>query len=134
MNKKVKTAATIIGSAAVGAGIGMLFAPKSGKETRADLKKKLDELVEKARNLKTKDVKDYVIKKSKEIEKALKDLDKEKVMSVAKKKAMKIEKDAEHLVAYVKDKGETALEDTAEAVHQKAIEVTKSVLAKLEEK
>ncbi|HBA37717.1 MAG TPA: gas vesicle protein [Firmicutes bacterium] len=129
-----KTVAAIVGGAAIGAGLGVLFAPKSGKETRNDLKKKLDELVSKIQDIKVEDVKKYVTKKTKEIEKALNDLDKEKLLKEAEKKAKKIEKSAKELVEYVKDKGETALESTADAVHQKAIEVTKSVLKKLEEK
>ena len=38
--------------AGIGVGLGILFAPKSGKETRADLKKKMDDLLEKAKNIK----------------------------------------------------------------------------------
>ena len=36
----------------VGATLGVLFAPKSGKETREDLKNALDDLVEKAKGIK----------------------------------------------------------------------------------
>ena len=35
----------------VGATLGVLFAPKSGKETREDLKVAFNELLEKAKNL-----------------------------------------------------------------------------------
>lgn len=129
-----KTVATVLGGTAIGASLGVLFAPKSGKETREDLKIKLDELASKIQDVKVEDVKKYVTKKTKEIEKALKELDKEKILKEAEKKAKKIEKSAKELVEYVKEKGEDALETTADAVHQKAIKVTKSVLAKLEEK
>ena len=44
MGKKGKTVAAILGGAAIGAGLGILFAPKSGKETRAELKAKMEEL------------------------------------------------------------------------------------------
>ena len=37
--------------AAIGAGIGLLFAPRSGKETRKLLKDKMDDLVKKAKEL-----------------------------------------------------------------------------------
>ena len=126
---KKKTAAALLGGAAIGAGLGILFAPKSGKETRAELKEKLDELVKKA---KEDDVKEYVVRKSEEIEAALKDLDKEKVLKTAQKKAQEIQKSAKELVDYVKAKGEPVLQDAANAVREKAIEVTKGVLKKLE--
>jgi len=72
---------------AIGAGIGVLFAPKSGKETRADIKKKCDEIIEKAKTLTADDVKKAITKKANEIKKGLKELDKEKVLKIAKEKA-----------------------------------------------
>ena len=129
---KKKTAAALLGGAAIGAGLGILFAPKSGKETRAELKEKLDDLVNKAKEVDLDDVKEYVVRKSEEIEVALKDLDKEKVLKVAQKKAQQIQKSAKELVDYVKEKGEPMLEEAATAVREKAIEVTKGVLKKLE--
>ena len=118
---KKKTVAALLGGAAVGAGLGILFAPKKGEETRAELKAKMDELVNKARDIDMDDVKEYVVTKTDEIENALKDLDKEKVLEIAK-----------DLVNYVKDKGEPVLTDAANAVREKAIETTKAVLEKLE--
>ena len=132
---KKKTAAALLGGAAIGAGLGILFAPKSGKETRADLKEKLDELIKQAKEVDMDDVKEYVVRKSEEIEAALKDLDKEKVLKIAqkaKKKAKAIQQSAKDLVDYVKAKGEPMLEEAATAVREKAIEVTKGVLKKLE--
>ena len=43
--------------AAIGAGIGLLFAPRSGKETRKILKDKMDDLVKKAKELDKEEVK-----------------------------------------------------------------------------
>ena len=129
---KKKTAGALLGGVAIGAGLGVLFAPKSGKETRADLKAKMDELVNQAKEMDLDDVREYVVTKTEEIENALKDLDKEKVLKIAKDKAKEIQKSAKDLVSYVKDKGEPVLEETADAVRQKAIDATKAVLAKLE--
>lgn len=129
---KKKTAAALLGGAAISAGLGSLYAPKSGKETRAELKEKIDELVSKAKEIDVDDVKEYVVQKSEEIEKDLKDLDKENVLKVAQKKAAQIQKSAKDLVDYVKEKGEPVLQDAANAVREKAIEVTKGVLKKLE--
>ena len=61
--------------AAIGAGLGLLFAPKSGKETREDLKKKFDEVMEDVKNIKAEDVKESIVKKVNELQKELKDLD-----------------------------------------------------------
>ena len=43
--------------AGIGATLGILFAPKSGKETREDVKKTMEELVNKAKNLDAEEVK-----------------------------------------------------------------------------
>lgn len=129
---KKKTVGALLGGAAIGAGLGILFAPKSGVETRKELKEKMEELLNKVKEVDMDDVKEYVVKKSDEIEKALKDLDKEKVLKIAKKKAKDIQDSAKDLVNYVKDKGEPVLEEAANAVREKAIDVTKGILAKLE--
>lgn len=127
-----KKVGTLLGGLAVGAGLGVLFAPKKGSDTRKDLKKKIDELVEKAKNTDLDDVKEYVVTKTEEIENALKDLDKEKVLDIAKSKAKDIEKSVKDLANYAKKKGTPVLEEAAESLRQKAIEVTKGVLEKLE--
>ena len=43
--------------AAIGAGLGILFAPKKGSETRAELKAKIDDLVEQAKQIDVEEVK-----------------------------------------------------------------------------
>lgn len=45
-NEKLSSLAKVAAGAAVGAGIGILFAPKSGKETREDIAKATKEGVE----------------------------------------------------------------------------------------
>lgn len=56
MSKKKHYGGFILGALA-GAGLGLLFAPKSGSELRKDLKKKLDELLEQAKNIDIEEVK-----------------------------------------------------------------------------
>lgn len=128
----MKKKSALLGGIAIGAGLGVLFAPKKGKETRNDLKIKINDLVTKAKTMDMDDVKEYVITKTEEIEKSLTELDTEKVLDVAKKKAKVIEKNAKDLVNFVKEKGEPVLLDAAENVRQKAISMTKNVLEKLE--
>ena len=89
--KKNSGIGKFVAGALVGAGLGVLFAPKSGKETRADIKKKLDEIVEQAKALKAEDVKEMILKKVDELQEELKTLDKEKVLKIAKQKAIKIQ-------------------------------------------
>lgn len=117
---------------AVGIGIGILFAPKKGSETRQDLKNKMNDLLEKAKQLKKEDVKLAIENKVNEIKNALADLDKEKVLEIAKKKAKQIQKMTEDLVQYVVDKGSPVVEKAANALRDKAIDVTKNILEKLE--
>jgi len=118
--------------AGIGAALGFLFAPKKGSDLRADLKKKMDELIEKAKNIEAEDVKETIEAKIAEIKDELADLDKEKALKIAKKKAREIQDAAEELVEYAVEKGTPILESTADSVRQKAIEVTKQVLTKLE--
>lgn len=118
--------------AGIGAALGFLFAPKKGSDLRADLKKKMDELLEKARNIEAEEVKETIEAKIAEIKDELADLDKEKALKIAKKKAKQIQDAAEELVEYAVEKGTPVLEKTADSVRQKAIEVTKQVLTKLE--
>lgn len=118
--------------AAVGAGLGVLFAPKEGSETRRELKQKIDEMIAKVKDIDADEVKEEIENKIAEIKVSLEDLDKEKVLKIAKKKAKEIEESTKKLVQYAVDKGTPVLEDAANAVREKAIEVTKEVLVKLE--
>lgn len=133
MSKKSNIGAVLVG-AALGASAGVLLAPKSGEETRKELKNKIDELIEKVKNIKFEDVKIEFNKKIKELEKEIKSLDKERVLEVAQKKAEAIKVKADDLVDLAIEKGEMAFSKTAEELREKAIAVTKNVLEKLEDK
>ena len=132
MSKKKKGLGTLLAGIAIGTGIGVLFAPKKGSETRKELKLKMEELINKAKDLDAKEVKENIEAKIEEIKAELKDLDKEKVLKIAKKKAKDIKAKAEELVEYAVEKGTPVLEKAAESVREKAIDVTKEVLKKLE--
>ena len=132
MSKKKSGFGKLLAGVAIGAGLGVLFAPKKGSETRKDLKRKMDELIEKARGIDAAEVKENIEAKIAMIKEELADLDKEKVLKIAKKKAKQIQDMAEELVDYAVEKGTPVLEKAADAVRQKAIVVTKEVLNKLE--
>ena len=132
--KKKSGVGKFVLGAGIGAALGVLFAPKKGSETRRELKIKIDELIEKLKNVDAKEVKENIEAKIFQIKTELEDLDKEKVLKIAKQKANDIKNMAEELVNYAIEKGTPVLEEASKAVREKAIEVTKEVLNKLEKK
>ncbi len=132
MGKKSKGIGKFVAGAAIGAGLGVLFAPKKGSETRRELKLKLDELVQKAKEVDLDEVKEKVEQKIDEIKADLEDLDKEKAIKLAKKKGEEIKKKCQELVNYAVEKGTPVLEQAADEVRVKAIDVIQEVLDKLE--
>ncbi len=133
MSKK-KDLGKFIAGLAIGAGLGVLFAPKKGSETRAELKAKIEELYLKAKELDMDDVKETIEIKIGELKESLAELDKEKVLDYAKEKAEQIKVKCDELVKYVVEKGTPVMEKTANTVREKAVEVSKDIIAKLENK
>lgn len=129
--KKSGTGKFILG-ALVGAGLGVLFAPKAGSETRKELKEKMKELLQKAKEIDVDEVKTNITNKIEEIKLELSDLDKEKVLKIAKDKGNNIKTKCEELVTLAKKKGTPVLEKAADEVREKAIVVVKEVLDRLE--
>lgn len=137
MSKKEKTKKSGIGKfiagAAVGAGLGILFAPQKGSDTRKALKQKLDELVKKVREIDINEVREEVEAKVEEIKAELEDLDKEKALKIAKQKAKVLQAKAESLYEYAVAKGTPVVEKIAAEVKEKTLTVAKEVVERLEE-
>lgn len=132
MSKK-KSIWPFVAGVGLGVGAGMLFAPKKGEELRKDVKNKIDELINKAKEIDVDKVKDEFMKKIDEVKAELEDLDKEKALAIAKRKGNELKEKAEDLVEYAKEKGTPVLEKAAKEVRQKAAMVTREVLKRLED-
>ena len=133
-NNKKSGICKFLAGVGIGAGLGILFAPKSGEETRKALKKKMDEFVDGLKEIDVNEVKDEFLDKLDEIKQELEDLDKEKVVKIAQEKAEALKQKTNELVELAKEKGTPVLEGAANDVRLKAISVTKDVLKKLEGK
>lgn len=118
--------------AIVGAGVALLFAPKTGKELRKELKVKFDEILEDIKELEMDEVKESIAKKVKEIEKDIKEFDKEKVIAKAKDQAKKIEKKAAELVKEAEKAAKPALIELTNDVKKKTIKTLKVAIDHLE--
>lgn len=122
-----------IAGVGIGVGIGMLFAPKSGEELRAELKVKAEDLIKKLKEIDFGEVKDNLIEKVQNLQEELKDLDKEKVLEIARIKAEQIKKSAEDIYKEAVKRGKPVVENAAKELKVKTIAVLNDIIAKLEE-
>ncbi len=131
MSKKSGMGKFILG-AGIGAGLALLFAPQEGSKTRKELKDKLAELYEKAKQIDVEDVKADVLQRVEELRMQVKDLDKEKALDIAKSQAKKIEKKANELYDIAKEKSTPVVEKAAKEVKETALKAAKEVVSRLE--
>lgn len=125
-----KNIGKILAGIGIGIGIGMLIAPDKGSETRKKLKNKLNEMYEKIKNIDAEDIKNQI----EDIKRELAELDKEKVLKIAKEKGKAIVKKSEELYKSVVKKGTPMLEKAADDIRLTAIDVLNSLTEKLEKK
>jgi len=122
-----------LGGLAIGAGLGILFAPDTGNNTRKVLKKKLDELMFKVREVDLDEVKDEMLFKIEKLQSELTNLDREKVKEMALAQAQVIKSKAEDLYKYAIDKGTPVVENVANEVRKQALKVVKDLQDKLQD-
>lgn len=130
---KKRTIFGFIAGTIFGATLGIIFAPKSGKETRKDIVKKAKEIKNKAKNIDLDDIREFVVEKSADIEEKLCKLSKEKVLKNAKSLASTIKKDVSNLCNSIKDISEDVMQESVEKLKTKAEKTIEKVLSKLKE-
>ena len=98
MSKKNNGWKKFLAGAAIGAGLGILFAPKKGSETRQELKSSFDGFMAKLKDLDKEEVKAELESRLYDLKDALEQLDKETVLKAAKKQAKKLQDMANVLI------------------------------------
>ena len=127
-----KSVGNLVLGIAIGASLGILFAPKKGSQTRRELKEKMLDLVSRAKELSISDVSKMIEERIAEIRRDLNDLDKEKVLKIAKRKSEDIKRKCQELVDLAIEKGTPVLKDAAIDVRDKTIDVMQDIIKKLE--
>lgn len=123
----------LLAGVGIGVGLGLLFAPQSGEQTRKDIKKKADELIKQLKELDYNEVKDNLVDKIQNLQDELADLDKEKVLEIAKVKAEEIKKKADEIYKEAVKKGKPIVEKTAKELKANTVVVLQGMIDKLEE-
>lgn len=121
-----------IGGVALGAGLGLLFAPDKGENTRKVLSKKIEELINKVKEVDLDEVKDELMFRAESLQLELSNLNKENAKEYVKEKAVAIKEKAEELYKLAIEKGTPVVEDAANEVRRQALKVVKEVEKKLQ--
>lgn len=122
-----------LGGIALGAGLGLLFAPDKGENTRKVLVKKVEDLTKKLKEIDLDDVKEDLVTRAETLKAELDDLDMEKAKDIALEQAEIIKDKAEELYKLAIKKGTPVVEKAADEVRKQALKVVKEIQKKLEE-
>lgn len=118
----------------VGAGLGILLAPKEGSETRNDLKKSFSLLVDTIKNVDVEETKANLLNKVKEIREELSSIDENTVKKEATEKLSIIEEKCDDLIQVAKENTAPVVERAALEVKENAKNLVSEFLEEIEEK
>ena len=122
-----------LGGIALGAGLGLLFAPDKGENTRKVLAKKIDELLKKLNDIDLDEVKDELLFRAESLQAELATLDTEKAKELVLEQAEVIREKAEELYKYAIEKGTPVVEKAADEVRKQALKIVREAEKKLVE-
>lgn len=123
----------LLAGAAVGVGIGMMLAPKSGEETRKDIKKGAKNLANKVKDVDLNEVKDDLVDGYEKLKKELSTMDKEKTKKIAKKKINELSDKTQDLMEMAKKKSAPVVEKAAKDLKKKLADLLADFQDKLED-
>ena len=122
-----------LGGIALGAGLGILFAPDKGENTRKVLSKKIDELLKKVNAIDLDEVKDELLFRAESLQAELATLDTDKAKELVLEQAENIKEKAEELYKYAIEKGTPIVEKAADDVRKQALKIVREAEKKLSE-
>jgi gas vesicle protein len=113
----------LLAGGAIGALIALLFAPKSGKELRADLKLKGEEYLDEAER--------YISEAREKAKELINEGKKksEKIIEEAKSKSQEIIRDAQKIINEAKEKGTDILTTTKEKIESETQRISSAIKA-----
>ena len=119
--------------AAIGAGLALLFAPRSGIETRQILWDKMVALKKKLEEIEPEDVKNKAIEIMDDIKTTISDLDREKVKEIIQEKSIHAIAKTDELITLAREKGTPMFQKAAYDIKEKTSSVLKGMANKLDE-
>lgn len=131
--EKLKIGAALGTGAIIGGILGILFAPKKGSETRAQIKMSFVNLKDKLMNIDEESIKKHIEKKLDYIDVELAKLEMFDSFKKAKKQAKKVVKEINKLINYTKKKGMSEFEDLILDLKDKASEISEEILTNLDD-
>ena len=132
MSKRKTGLGKLFTGIAIGTGLGVLFAPRKGSETREKIKLTFVNLKNKVSKIEEEDIKYYIEKKLNEIDDDIEVLEGTLEFKKAKKQAKKVIKKINKLIDYTTKKGYDEFEDLITDLKEKASEISEEILTNLE--